>query len=71
MAEAAAGKKKRGKVKTLSSHVLSLELSFSETLNLMVEKEMLTLMGMTVITRLLKSHKLDLSTVIYLIVVEL
>lgn len=61
---AAAREEEKGKSeKTLSSHILSLELT------LMVEKEMLTLMGMTVmITRLLKSHKLDLSTVTYLIV---
>lgn len=66
---AAAGEEEKGKSETtLSSHILSLELSFSEMLTLMVEKEMLTLMGMTVITRLLKSHKLDLSTVTYLIV---
>lgn len=67
---AAAREEEKGKSeKTLSSHILSLELSFSEMLTLMVEKEMLTLMGMTVmITRLLKSHKLDLSTVTYLIV---
>lgn len=57
---AAAGEEEKGKSeKTLSSHILSLELSFSE---------MLTLMGMTVMITRVKSHKLDLSTVTYLIV---